>query len=68
MRALQPTVYIRVLGFAGDISSSNDGVRRLLAHWKDERKERALLRRSEATRRRFGKGRGYTTSHKMYSI
>ena len=25
-RTLQPTVYIRVLGFVGDISSSYDGV------------------------------------------
>ena len=64
MRTLQPTIYLRVLGFVGDISSSYDEVWRLLARWKYERKKRALLRRSEATKRRFGKGREYTTSHK----
>ena len=52
MRTLQATVYIRVLGFVGDIIySSYDGVRRLLARWKDERKK--WLRRSEATKRGF---------------
>ena len=66
MRTLQATVYIRVLGFVGDIIySSYDGVRRLLARWKDERKK--WLRRSEATKRGFNQqGPRDTTLHKMY--
>ena len=41
-----------------------DDVRRLLARWKNQRKKGELLWRFKAAKRCYGKGCGYTTSHK----
>ena len=66
MRTLQPTVYRFVFWVLLEIFS----LPRMTVTGSLERREEEmsarLLRRSEATKRRFGKGRGYTTSHKMY--